>query len=94
MKKQKHFGISFAFLICFFISNAQLKPAGSSTFQRDVENIIRDYPNNFQHFIGDELIANPQSVDYSSMLKISGSEESLITKYPAKKRNRYSFQAV
>ncbi len=77
-----------------FTSHAQLKSPTGNTFQTDVENVIMDYPNSFQHYIGDEIVANPQSTDYVSLLKIRGSEECVITKYPARKRDRYSFQAV
>ncbi|MCW3118271.1 MAG: hypothetical protein JWM28_2353 [Chitinophagaceae bacterium] len=94
MRKQKHFLIFFVFFLSFFIPSAQLKLPINSGFQSDVETIIKDYPNSFQHYIGEELVANPQSTDYLSMLQVNGSEECHITKYPAKGRSRYSFQAV
>ena len=75
-------------------ASAQLKSPQDNAFQADVENVILDYPNSFQHYIGNEIVNNPQSTDYSSLLKIRGAEECTITKYPSKKRNRYSYQAV
>jgi len=94
MKKLAKILLFSILLNSFFTSRAQLKSTTGNTFQTDVENVIIDYPNSFQHYIGDQLVANPQSTDYSSLLKIRGSEECMITKYPAKKRDRYSFQAV
>ena len=94
MLKQKHFLISFAFLFAFLIPSAQLKLPINNGFQNDVETILKDYPNSFRQYLGEELVTNPQSTDYTSLLKVSGSEECRITKYPGKKRNRYSFQAV
>jgi hypothetical protein len=94
MKKRKAFLLFFAIIVCIFTSDAQLKSTTGNTFQLDVENVIMDYPNNFQHYIGNEMVSDPQSTNYTSLLKIRGSEECIITKYPAKKRNRYSFQAV
>jgi hypothetical protein len=75
-------------------ASAQLKSPQDNAFQADVENVILDYPNSFQHYIGNEIVNNPQSTDYSSLLKIRGAEECTITKYPSKKRNRYSYQAT
>jgi hypothetical protein len=74
--------------------SAQLKSPNDNAFQADVENVILDYPNSFQHYIGNEIVNNPQSTDYTSLLKIRGAQECTITKYPAKKRDRYSYQAV
>jgi len=85
----------FLVLVVFFSSaSAQLKSPQDNAFQADVENVILDYPNSFQHYIGNEIVNNPQSTDYASLLKIRGAEECTITKYPSKKRNRYSYQAV
>jgi len=94
MKKQKAFLLLFVCILSFLISPAQIKSWNDNAFQTDFSNIIIDYPNSFQHYIGEELIRNPQSVDYSSLLKIRGSEDCVITKYNSSKRNRYSFQAV
>jgi len=94
MRKQGHFLIIFAFLLSAFVSGAQTTPPVKSDFQNDLETIIKDYPNSFHQYIGDELVANPQSTDYSSLLKVSGAEDCRIIEYPSRKRNRYSFQAI
>ncbi|MES1219148.1 MAG: hypothetical protein ABUT20_26820 [Bacteroidota bacterium] len=88
------FLLFFAFVLSFSSVSAQLKSPQDNAFQADVENVILDYPNSFQHYKGDEIVNNPQSVDYAALLKIRGAEECTITKYPAKKRDRYSYQAV
>ena len=85
----------FLILVVFSLpASAQLKSPQDNAFQADVENVILDYPNSFQHYIGNEIVNNPQSTDYASLLKIRGAEECTITKYPSKKRNRYSYQAT
>lgn len=85
----------FLALVIFFSSaSAQLKSPQDNAFQADVQNVILDYPNNFQHYIGNEIVNNPQSTDYSSLLKIRGAEVCTITKYPSKKRDSYSYQAI
>ncbi|MBS1573904.1 MAG: hypothetical protein JST09_01270, partial [Bacteroidetes bacterium] len=77
------------FIISVSSVSAQLKSPHDNAFQADVENVILDYPNSFQHYIGSEIVNNPESTDYSSLLKIRGAQECTITKYPAKKRDRY-----
>ncbi|MGC4035549.1 MAG: hypothetical protein QM764_06270 [Chitinophagaceae bacterium] len=94
MKKAIIFFLFIVLLISFLPASAQLKSPLDNAFQADVENVILDYPNSFQHYIGKEIDNNPQSTDYSSLLKIRGAEECTITKYPAKKRDRYSYLAV
>jgi hypothetical protein len=94
MKNFKTLGLFLLFAASVFTASAQVKQLTYNAFQTDVEHVIMDYPNSFQHFIGDELVKNPQSTDYSSLLKIRGSEDCRITKYPSEKKNFYSFQSV
>lgn len=94
MKNFRICGLFLLFTASFFTASAQVKQLTYNAFQTDVEHVIMDYPNSFQHYIGDELVKNPQSTDYSSLLKIRGSEDCRITKYPSDKRNFYSFQSV
>lgn len=81
-------------LSSFHVSTAQLNALSRNTITNDVKKIIEDYPNHFQNIIGELLIENPQSSDYSSLLKINGAEECTITKYSATKKDIYSWQAL
>jgi len=94
MEKAIRLSLFSVFIIAFLSVSAQLKSPQDNAFQADVENVILDYPNSFQHYIGNEIVNNPQSTDYAALLKIRGAQECTITKYPAKKRDRYSYQAV
>jgi len=94
MEKAIRLSLFLVFIIAFLSVSAQLKSPQDNAFQADVENVILDYPNSFQHYIGNEIVNNPQSTDYAALLKIRGAQECTITKYPAKKRDRYSYQAV
>lgn len=94
MKNFRISGLFLLFAASFFTASAQVKQLTYNAFQTDVEHVIMDYPNSFQHFIGEELVKNPQSTDYSSLLKIRGSEDCRITKYPSERKNFYSFQSV
>ena len=86
-----------AFLTIFFllsvVTNAQLKIPASNSIAADVKRIIDDYPNHFDNLIGELIIENPQSADYQCNVKITGAEESIITKYSGKK-NAISWHAA
>ena len=94
MKKGSALLLFLMLLVLTSSALAQLKSPQDNAFQADVENVILDYPNSFRHYIGNEIVNNPQSTDYSSLLKIRGAQECTITKYPSRKRNRYSYQAL
>ena len=85
------------FLAALFFSApflfAQIIPVKNG-FQADLASVIRDYPNHFANIIGELLVKNPQSEDYSSQIIIGGAEESMITKYSSGKKAVYSWQAL
>ena len=82
----------------FFIaitSNAQIKlPTLTNTIQPQLEKIVKDYFNHFANIRGEETGENPQTIDYSSSVKLNGSEECSITKYSSAKNEVWSWQAV
>lgn len=80
--------------VSFSVSYAQLNTITGNNVSGDVKKIIEDYPNHFQNIIGELLIENPQSSDYSSLIKLNGAEECTITKYSATKKDIYSWQAL
>jgi hypothetical protein len=82
--------ISFALITT---CRAQLKLPFNNPIQSDMEKVINDYPNHFSSLIGEELSSNFQSIDYRSLLIISGAEECSVTRYHGKKEI-YSWQAV
>jgi len=59
-----------------------------------VEQVIRDYPNQFKNITGELITENPQSSDYRCTVKIDNTEESFITKYTATNKEIYSWQAL
>jgi hypothetical protein len=83
---------------CLFLSfqslNAQLKlPLKNNALKTDLEQVIDDYPKEFATLKGSVQAENPQTVEYNSQLKFSGSESCIITRYTGAKAI-YSFQAV
>jgi len=74
--------------------NAQLKlPLKNNALKTDLEQVIDDYPKEFATLKGSVQAENPQTVEYNSQLKFSGSESCVITRYTGAKAI-YSFQAV
>jgi hypothetical protein len=75
-------------------SLSQLKLPFANTLQPGLEKILRDYPNQFKNITGDELSRDVQTTDYQSSLTIPGAEQCTITKYSAKQKEVYSWQAL
>ena len=66
--------------------NAQLKlPVIGGGVAADVKKVIEDYPNRFIHLMGEMIAENTQSTDYQCNFNVNGAEESVITRYSAKK---------
>jgi len=66
--------------------NAQLKlPVIGGGVAADVKKVIEDYPNRFIHLMGEMIAENTQSTDYQCNFNVNGAEESMITRYSAKK---------
>ncbi|MBI1342088.1 MAG: hypothetical protein GC171_04030 [Terrimonas sp.] len=59
----------------------------------NLSRIINDFQFNFQHITGELLIENPQTTEYGSELCLNGAEQCTITRYSAKGKPVYSFQA-
>lgn len=89
--------VKLVFAASLFLScslNAQLKlPLKNNALKTDLEQVIDDYPKEFATLKGGVQAENPQTVEYNSQLKFSGSESCIITRYTGAKAI-YSFQAV
>jgi len=73
---------------------SQLKLPFNNAIQSDIEKVLKDYPNQFKNIRTEELSQNPQSTDYRSAVAITGAEQCSVTKYSARKKEIYSWQAV
>jgi hypothetical protein len=80
-----------ALLTIFFfslsIAKAQIKFTSANTLTADIKKVIDDYPNHFENLTGELIIQNPQSTDYQCNFKVSGAEESIITRYSGKRKS-------
>lgn len=71
----------------FFLNaaTAQLKIPAINGVGNDVKKVIDDYPNRFANLMGDVVVENTQSTDYRCNFEVNGAEETLVTRYSAKK---------
>ena len=70
----------------FNSSTAQLKlPGINNGVAHDIKKVIEDYPNRFVHLMGEMVAEHTQSTDYQCNFNVNGAEESIITRYSAKK---------
>lgn len=79
--------------LLFSQSHAQLKLPSLNGIGNDVKKVIEDYPNRFVHLMGEMVAEHTQSTDYQCNFNVNGAEESIITRYSAKKEV-CSWQAV
>ena len=77
----------------FRLPSFKSSPAAASSFQINIQRIVADYPNQFDHIKGEVVEQNPQSVVYQSLIVPVGAEGPTITQYSSKKRAVYSWQA-
>ncbi|HEU4576013.1 MAG TPA: hypothetical protein VFS36_13505 [Chitinophagaceae bacterium] len=94
MKKTMFLFAAVVLLAFFCRVQAQENTSANTTFRTDLQNVIRGYFNHFQNETGEELISNPQSIEYASLIKIAGAQNCVITKYSSRKKEVYSFNAV
>ncbi|MBC7947489.1 MAG: hypothetical protein H7Y42_06390 [Chitinophagaceae bacterium] len=84
------------FTILFFQQSplfAQLRITPATSIVNDLKKVIEDYPSHFDHLLGELIMQNPQSADYTCNFKVNGAEECSITRYTGKKKAA-SWQAV
>ena len=81
--------------ILFFTSaKAQFKLPVNNALRSDVQKLVADFPHGFQSLRGDELVVNPQTVEYASLLKIDKAIECSIIRYSSNSKPVYSWHAV
>jgi hypothetical protein len=75
-------------------AKSQIRLPTSNPLGTDIRKVIREYPHQFSSLQGNIIQENPQTVDYECIFKVSGAESSSITKYSARNKMVYSWQAL
>lgn len=83
-------------ILITFILPAQVKlpSLNSNSIKPDVIKVVEDYPNQFKNITAEQISANPQTTEFRSTIKINGGEQTVVTKYTAKKKEIYSWHVV
>ena len=60
---------TFLFIFFVFTLSAQVIPIKNS-LQTDIAKVISDYPNGYKNIIGEQIIENPQSIEFECLIKV------------------------
>lgn len=88
-----------AIAFCLFTTaNAQLKLPlkgnANSGLRNDLQKVVEAFPHQFQEIRGQVVANNPQTVEYASLVKPDGAQETMIVKYSSEVKPVYSWQSV
>lgn len=71
-----------------------LKGTTTSGLRSDLQKVVESFPHQFQEIRGQVVANNPQTVEYASLVKPAGAQETMIVKYSSDVKPVYSWQSV
>src|SRR5688572_16196119 len=71
-----------------------LKGNSNTGLRHDLQKVVESFPHQFQEIRGAEVAKNPQTVEYASLVKPAGAQETMIVKYSTELKPVYSWQTV
>ena len=83
---------TFLFILFVFSLSAQVIPI-QNAFQTDIAKVLSDYPNGFKNIIGDEIMQNPQSIEFECLVTVKEAIKCRLIKYSSNVKNIYSWEA-
>jgi len=83
---------TFLFILFVFSLPAQEIPV-KNALQTDIAKVISDYPNGFKNIIGEEIIENPQSIEFECRVVVKEAIKCRLIKYSANTKDIYSWEA-
>ena len=83
---------TFIFILFVFSLPAQVIPI-KNAFQTDIAKVISDYPNGYKNIIGEQLIENPQSIEFECLVKVKDAIKCRVIKYSSNVKDIYSWEA-
>ncbi len=81
-----------AIILSFFSASAQIITVKNS-LQTDIAKVISDYPNGFKNISGDQLIENPQTIEFASRVEIKDAIKCRVIKYSSNTKEIFSWEA-
>ena len=83
---------TFLFILFVFSLSAQVIPI-KNAFQNDIAKVISDYPNGFKNIVGDEIMQNPQSIEFECLVTVKDAIKCRLIKYSSNLKDIYSWEA-
>ena len=83
---------TFIFILLVFSLSAQVIPI-KNALQTDIAKVLSDYPNGFKNIIGDEIIQNPQSIEFECLVTVKDAIKCRLIKYNSNLNDIYSWEA-
>jgi len=83
---------TFIFILFVFSLSAQVIPI-KNALQTDIAKVLSDYPNGFKNIIGDEILQNPQSIEFECLVTIKDAIKCRLVKYRSNVKDIYSWEA-
>jgi hypothetical protein len=83
---------TFIFILFVFSLAAQVIPIKNG-LQTDIAKVISDYPNGYKNIIGEQIIENPQSIEFECLVSIKDAINCKLIKYSSNTKEIYSWEA-
>jgi len=83
---------TFIFILFVFSLAAQVIPV-KNALQIDIVKVISDYPNGYKNIIGEQIIENPQRVEFECLIKVKDAIKCKLIRYSSSVREIYSWEA-
>ena len=83
---------TFTFILFAFSLSAQVIPV-KNALQTDIVKVISDYPNGYKNIIGEQIIENPQSIEFECLVTVKDAIKCKLIKYSSNVKEIYSWEA-
>ena len=83
---------TFIFILFVFTLSAQVIPI-KNALQTDIAKVISDYPNGYKNILGEQIIENPQSIEFECLVTVEGANKCRLIKYSSNIKDIYSWEA-
>ena len=86
--------VTATFLLVLFVFSlaAQVIPV-KNALQTDMVKVISDYPNGYKNIIGEQIIENPQSIEFECLVTVKDAIKCKLIKYSSNVKEIYSWEA-
>lgn len=83
---------TFIFILFVFSLSAQVIPI-KIALQNDIAKVISDYPNGYKNIIGEQIIENPQRIEFECCVTVKDAIKCKLIKYSSNVKDIYSWEA-